>query len=64
VDEALDAGIEHLIFVTGRSNAVIEEYLDIQVELEQKLLPPEDMYLALKQAISLGLLDAVVQGLF
>lgn len=37
VDEALDAGIEHLIFVTGRSKAVIEDYFDIQVELEQTL---------------------------
>ncbi|WP_428426216.1 UTP--glucose-1-phosphate uridylyltransferase GalU [Pararhizobium sp.] len=37
VDEALDAGIEHLIFVTGRSKHVIEDYFDIQVELEQTL---------------------------
>ena len=37
VDEALEAGIEHLIFVTGRSKAVIEDYFDIQVELEQTL---------------------------
>lgn len=33
VDEALDAGIEHLIFVTGRNKAVIEDYFDAQVEL-------------------------------
>ena len=37
VDEALEAGIEHLIFVTGRSKAVIEDYFDIQVELDQTL---------------------------
>ncbi len=37
VDEALDAGIEHLIFVTGRGKAVIEDYFDIQVELDQTL---------------------------
>ena len=37
VDEALEAGIEHLIFVTGRSKAVIEDYFDIKVELEQTL---------------------------
>ncbi len=37
VDEALEAGIEHLIFVTGRNKAVIEDYFDIQVELEQTL---------------------------
>ncbi|PRD42723.1 UTP--glucose-1-phosphate uridylyltransferase [Phyllobacterium phragmitis] len=33
VDEAREAGIEHLIFVTGRSKAVIEDYFDAQVEL-------------------------------
>ncbi|MGH6806633.1 MAG: UTP--glucose-1-phosphate uridylyltransferase, partial [Ensifer adhaerens] len=37
VDEAMEAGIEHLIFVTGRSKAVIEDYFDIQVELDQTL---------------------------
>lgn len=33
VDEARNAGIEHLIFVTGRNKAVIEDYFDAQVEL-------------------------------
>jgi len=33
VDEAREAGIEHLIFVTGRNKAVIEDYFDEQVEL-------------------------------
>lgn len=33
VDEARQAGIEHLIFVTGRNKAVIEDYFDAQVEL-------------------------------
>lgn len=37
VDEALEAGVEHLVFVTGRSKAVIEDYFDIQFELEQTL---------------------------
>ena len=37
VDEALEAGIEHLVFVTGRGKAVIEDYFDIQTELEQTL---------------------------
>ncbi len=37
VDEALDAGIEHFVFVTGRGKAVIEDYFDIQFELEQTL---------------------------
>lgn len=37
VEEALEAGIEHLVFVTGRGKAVIEDYFDIQYELEQTL---------------------------
>lgn len=37
VDEAMEAGIEHFVFVTGRSKAVIEDYFDIQFELEQTL---------------------------
>ena len=37
VDEAREAGIEHLIFVTGRNKGVIEDYFDIQVELVNTL---------------------------
>jgi UTP--glucose-1-phosphate uridylyltransferase len=37
VDEAIEAGIEHLVFVTGRNKAVIEDYFDIQYELEATL---------------------------
>jgi UTP--glucose-1-phosphate uridylyltransferase len=37
VDEAVEAGIEHFVFVTGRNKAVIEDYFDIQFELEQLL---------------------------
>lgn len=37
VDEAIEAGIEHFVFVTGRGKAVIEDYFDIQFELEQTL---------------------------
>ncbi|MGV8939744.1 MAG: UTP--glucose-1-phosphate uridylyltransferase GalU [Allorhizobium sp.] len=37
VDEAAEAGIEHFVFVTGRGKAVIEDYFDIQYELEQTL---------------------------
>ena len=33
VEEALEAGIEHLVFVTGRNKHVIEDYFDIQFEL-------------------------------
>jgi UTP--glucose-1-phosphate uridylyltransferase len=38
VDEARAAGIEHLIFVTGRNKGVIEDHFDLQYELEQTLV--------------------------
>ena len=37
VDEAIEAGIEHFIFVTGRNKSVIEDHFDRQSELEQAL---------------------------
>lgn len=37
VDEARAAGIEHLVFVTGRNKSVIEDHFDNQVELEMAL---------------------------
>jgi UTP--glucose-1-phosphate uridylyltransferase len=37
VDEARAAGIEHLIFVTGRNKGMIEDHFDIQFELERTL---------------------------
>jgi UTP--glucose-1-phosphate uridylyltransferase len=37
VDEAREAGIEHLIFVTGRNKGVIEDHFDRQFELELTL---------------------------
>ena len=37
VDEALAAGIEHLIFVTGRNKSVIEDHFDKAFELEATL---------------------------
>jgi UTP--glucose-1-phosphate uridylyltransferase len=37
VDEAREAGIEHFIFVTGRSKSVIEDHFDKQYELESTL---------------------------
>jgi UTP--glucose-1-phosphate uridylyltransferase len=37
VDEARDAGIDHLIFVTGRNKGVIEDHFDKQYELESTL---------------------------
>jgi UTP--glucose-1-phosphate uridylyltransferase len=38
VDEARQAGIEHFIFVTGRSKSVIEDHFDRQFELETTLI--------------------------
>ena len=37
VDEALDAGIEHICFVTGRNKGAIEDYFDAAYELEEAL---------------------------
>ena len=37
VDEARAAGIEHLVFVTGRNKAAIEDHFDIQYELDRTL---------------------------
>jgi UTP--glucose-1-phosphate uridylyltransferase len=37
VDEAREAGIEHMIFVTGRNKSAIEDYFDRQPELEETL---------------------------
>src|SRR5690606_22658716 len=37
VDEAREAGIEHLVFVTGRNKGVIEDHFDRQFELEHTL---------------------------
>jgi UTP--glucose-1-phosphate uridylyltransferase len=37
VDEAMAAGIEHFVFVTGRNKAVIEDHFDNAYELEETL---------------------------
>jgi UTP--glucose-1-phosphate uridylyltransferase len=37
VEEALEAGIEHFVFVTGRNKASIEDYFDRAYELEETL---------------------------
>ena len=37
VDEAREAGIEHIVFVTGRGKGAIEDYFDHAVELETAL---------------------------
>ena len=38
VEEAREAGIDHIVFVTGRSKGAIEDYFDHQIELEAQLL--------------------------
>lgn len=37
VDEARAAGIEHIVFVTGRNKQVIEDHFDMAYELEDTL---------------------------
>ena len=37
VDEAIEAGIEHFVFVTGRNKGAIEDYFDRAYELESSL---------------------------
>lgn len=37
VDEAFEAGIEHIVFVTGRNKSAIEDYFDQAFELETTL---------------------------
>ncbi|MAS03200.1 MAG: UTP--glucose-1-phosphate uridylyltransferase [Ahrensia sp.] len=37
VDEAFEAGIEHVIFVTGRGKGLIEDHFDYQYELDSTL---------------------------
>ena len=37
VDEAISAGIEHIVFVTGRNKQIIEDYFDLAYELNDTL---------------------------
>ena len=37
VDEAVACGIENLVFVTGRGNSALEDYFDVNFELEETL---------------------------
>ena len=37
VDEALAAGIDSLVFVTGRDHSAVEDYFDVSYELEREL---------------------------
>ena len=55
VDEAAEAGIEHMIFVTGRGKAVIEDHFDIGYELNTTLKERgKDDALAKVQALQPG----------
>jgi UTP--glucose-1-phosphate uridylyltransferase len=38
VDEAISAGIESLVFVTGRQHSAVEDYFDVSYELERELV--------------------------
>jgi UTP--glucose-1-phosphate uridylyltransferase len=46
VEEAVEAGIENIIFVTGRGKSSIENHFDHSVELDVKLLAKNKMKLA------------------
>jgi len=74
VDEAREAGIEHIVFVTGRNKQVIEDYFDVQPELLETLAgagktselatlngmqPPAGMMSFTRQQAPLGLGHAV-----
>ena len=75
VEEAVAAGIEHLIFVTGRHKRAIEDHFDSSPELEAELeakgktemlaairgiLPPQATCVYLRQSAPLGLGHAVL----
>jgi UTP--glucose-1-phosphate uridylyltransferase len=74
VDEALAAGIEHFVFVTGRNKGAIEDYFDraseledslkragktAQIELLESILPPAGSASFVRQQSPLGLGHAV-----
>lgn len=74
VEEALEAGIEHIVFVTGRGKSGIEDYFDHAVELEtaleiknksdildsvRKPIPAAGAYSFTRQQAALGLGHAV-----
>ncbi|WP_374664245.1 UTP--glucose-1-phosphate uridylyltransferase GalU [Ramlibacter sp.] len=75
VEEAYEAGIRHMVFVTGRSKRAIEDHFDTAYELESELqaagkmdllalvrsLAPDDMAFSyVRQPRSLGLGHAVL----
>jgi UTP--glucose-1-phosphate uridylyltransferase len=75
VEEALDAGAERLVFITGSSKRAIEDHFDTDAELERQLLesgkhdlltlvrdivPPAATCIFVRQGIPLGLGHAVL----
>ena len=75
VEEALAAGVEKLVFVTGSSNRSIEDHFDVDPELERTLaesgkedllalvrdiVPPHVSCLYVRQGVPLGLGHAVL----
>jgi UTP--glucose-1-phosphate uridylyltransferase len=74
-EEAEDAGVDHLVFITGRNKRSIEDHFDKAYELEmelegagkhdllgivQNILPPTVSCIFLRQAEALGLGHAVL----
>jgi UTP--glucose-1-phosphate uridylyltransferase len=75
VEEALEAGVERLVFVTGASKRAIEDHFDVDAELERQLadagkddllalirhiVPPEASCIYVRQGTPLGLGHAVL----
>jgi UTP--glucose-1-phosphate uridylyltransferase len=75
VEEALEAGAEKLVFITGSSKRAIEDHFDTDAELERQLaesgkhdmlalvrdiVPPEATCIFVRQGVPLGLGHAVL----
>ncbi|RPI58680.1 MAG: UTP--glucose-1-phosphate uridylyltransferase, partial [Lysobacterales bacterium] len=75
VEEALDAGADRLVFITGSSKRAIEDHFDTDAELERQLaesgkhdllalvreiIPPEATCIFVRQGVPLGLGHAVL----
>jgi UTP--glucose-1-phosphate uridylyltransferase len=75
VEEALEAGAERLVFITGSSKRAIEDHFDTDAELERQLaesgkhdmlalvrdiVPPEATCIFVRQGVPLGLGHAVL----
>jgi UTP--glucose-1-phosphate uridylyltransferase len=54
VDEAIEAGIEQMIFVTGRGKSAIEDHFDIAYELETTMTSRSIAYVRQQEPMGLG----------